>query len=193
MSSSANPVGMREKYFPIFSHRLDLGIQPLCAWIAWILASWRAISLFRNKTAQKLKHNTALFRCHNSSLPYLCGISFYIPIVTVTLPGQVRSAYHMLSPRLLSLHPNSTSSLLSLQPCCSASQTRVNGYHPWLLMPPYRNFWPINITFCSLATNSHWHTSTHLSPVSLLPPKTNPATVKILITVRYYCGYDPQK
>ena len=55
MSSSANPVGMREKYFPIFSHRLDLGIQPLCAWIAWILASWRAMSLFEDRTAQNSK------------------------------------------------------------------------------------------------------------------------------------------
>lgn len=53
MSSSANPVGMREKYFPIFSQRLDLGIQPLCAWIAWILASWRAISLFKTKPHKK--------------------------------------------------------------------------------------------------------------------------------------------
>lgn len=53
-------MGMREKYFPIFSQRLDLGIQPLCAWIAWILASWRAISLFKNKTAQKenIQHHT---------------------------------------------------------------------------------------------------------------------------------------
>lgn len=44
-SSSANSVGMREKYFPIFSHKFDLGIHPLCAWIVWILASCLAMSL----------------------------------------------------------------------------------------------------------------------------------------------------
>lgn len=48
-SSSANSVGMREKYFPIFSHKLDLGIHPLCAWIVWILASCLAMSLKKMK------------------------------------------------------------------------------------------------------------------------------------------------
>lgn len=42
---SVNSVATREKYFLILIQRLGLGMQPLCAWIAWIRAISLAISL----------------------------------------------------------------------------------------------------------------------------------------------------
>jgi len=42
---SVNYVATREKYFCILSHRLGLGMQPLCAWMAWIRAISLAINL----------------------------------------------------------------------------------------------------------------------------------------------------
>lgn len=42
---SVNSVATREKYFCILIQRLGLGMQPLCAWMAWIRAISLAISL----------------------------------------------------------------------------------------------------------------------------------------------------
>lgn len=42
---SVNSVATREKYFLILIQRLGLGMQPLCAWMAWIRAISLAISL----------------------------------------------------------------------------------------------------------------------------------------------------
>lgn len=42
---SVNSVATSEKYFRILIQRLGLGMQPLCAWMAWIRAISLAISL----------------------------------------------------------------------------------------------------------------------------------------------------
>lgn len=50
---SVNSVATREKYFRILIQRLGLGMQPLCAWMAWIRAISLAISLRGDADTQK--------------------------------------------------------------------------------------------------------------------------------------------
>lgn len=45
---SVNSVATREKYLRILIHRLGLGMQPLCAWMAWMRAISVAMSLTRH-------------------------------------------------------------------------------------------------------------------------------------------------
>lgn len=53
---SVNSVATSEKYFRILIQRLGLGMQPLCAWMAWIRAISLAISLRGRQKEQGYRH-----------------------------------------------------------------------------------------------------------------------------------------
>lgn len=52
---SVNSVATSEKYFRILIQRLGLGMQPLCAWMAWIRAISLAISLSGDRQTTRLQ------------------------------------------------------------------------------------------------------------------------------------------
>lgn len=79
-------VGTSEKYLPILSQRSDCGTQPLWAWMAWYLASCRAISLRRVQTHQILSSaytNTLTEPLNQSTLLLLADmlLIFFISVL----------------------------------------------------------------------------------------------------------------